>query len=306
MSAQQAILFDGDPGVDDAFALALAARHLEIVGITTVFGNSTIEHTTHNALAIAEHLGLDCPIVSGANEPLASPHEALLEHARFIHGENGMGGARLTTNRTPDGNDAARFIADTLAETGATLVATGPLTNVAEALRRFPELGPRLVVSLMGGTAASGNVTAVAEFNIHADPEATAFVFRSGARITVAPLDITSTFALRESEIERLESGNRLAHELGAAARFYRGRQLERFGRDYTPIHDVSAVVPLIKPNLIRYEDMHVAVECIGEHTRGMTVCDRRSPVVAEPANATLGMQADGDAIVDLLLDAMF
>ena len=305
MTERTAILFDGDPGVDDAFALALAARHLDIVGLTTVFGNASVAHTTRNALAVAGHLNLTCPVVSGADTPIEAPNAQMLEHARTIHGEDGMGGADLQTDRLPDGDDAPAFIVDTLRAAGATLVATGPLTNVARALQLDPTLADGLDISLMGGSATNGNVTAVAEFNIHADPEAAAYVFASGANLTVAPLDITSTFGLGEAEIARLEAGNTLARELGAAARFYRGRQLERFGRGYAPIHDVCAIVPLIRPALITFETMHVAVECAGTHTRGMTVCDRRSPVVAEPSNATLGMQADGTAIVELLMEAL-
>lgn len=306
MSAgKRKVVFDCDPGVDDAFALALAARHLDIVGITATFGNAPIEHTTRNALAIADLLQLPCPVIQGANGPEATGGKALTSHAVDIHGDDGMGGAHITTKRQPDGKDAALFLANTLSDQNVTLIATGPLTNVAAALRLRPEIAAHLAISLMGGAAAIGNVNAVAEFNIYADPEAAAHVFASGASITVAGLDITASFGLTETEALRLDQGGRLAQELSNAARFYLGRQHQRFGRGYAPMHDVCAVIPLIQPDLITYIDTHVAVECAGEHTRGMTVCDRRSPIVATQPNARFGMQADGPAIVELLLESM-
>ncbi|MBF67837.1 MAG: hypothetical protein CMQ29_09100 [Gammaproteobacteria bacterium] len=305
MGGKRKVIIDCDPGVDDAFAIALATCHLDIVGITSTFGNSLIEHTTHNALAIADALSLNCPIYQGASGPIAAGGKALTSHALDIHGDDGMGGARLISERKADGSDAAAFLADALAKPEVALIATGPLTNVAAALRMRPEIAHHLDMSLMGGASTIGNVNAVAEFNIYADPEAASEVFASGAVTTVAGLDITASFGLTEAEALRLDQGDQLARELANAARHYLGRQHKRFGRGYALMHDVCAVIPFIEPELIRYIDTHIAVECAGEHTRGMTVCDRRSPAVAKTPNVKFGIEADGPAIVELMLEAM-
>ena len=243
--------------------------------------------------------------MQGAAGPEAAGGKALTSHAVDIHGNDGMGGARITTDRKADGDNAAQFLAQTLADPDVALIATGPLTNVAAALRAQPEIAEHLEISLMGGSATIGNVNAVAEFNIYADPEAAACVFASGASITVAGLDITASFGLTDTETRRLDQGDRVAQELSNAARFYLGRQHKRFGRSYAPMHDVCAVISFVAPELITYINTHVAVECRGDYTRGMTVCDRRSPVVASKANTRFGMQADGPAIIELLLEAM-
>ncbi|HEX7022416.1 MAG TPA: nucleoside hydrolase, partial [Trueperaceae bacterium] len=175
------VIVDCDPGLDDAIALMLAARYCQPLGITTVSGNVGLTHTTRNALAIAELLDCDVPVHAGAERPL------LVEsgHSGYIHGETGLGATTLPAPRKhPASADAVRFIVDTARrEEGVWLLALGPLTNIALALRSAPDIVGRLAgISLMGGSTSVGNVTPAAEFNIWADPEAADMVFASGAR----------------------------------------------------------------------------------------------------------------------------
>ena len=183
------VILDCDPGHDDAVAIVVAARHAELLGITTVAGNAPLERTTHNALAVRELLGVDVPVHSGAARPLV----AELHTAPAVHGVSGLDGAELPTPTRPlDGTDAVGFIVDTCrAVEGVWIVGVGPLTNVALALRVAPDLAARIAgISIMGG-GTFGNRSPVAEFNIWADPEAAAAVFGYGGPLVMAGLDLT-------------------------------------------------------------------------------------------------------------------
>ena len=297
------IVIDCDPGHDDAVAILFAARHLELLGITTVHGNSTVEHTTRNALAILELAGLDVPVASGCGEPLIQ--------RRTAHGRTGLDGADLPApGRQPLDTHAIDFLIETAHRHRGELVvaAIGPQTNLALALRREPRLKDWLrEITIMGGSTGLGNVTAAAEFNILLDPEAAWAVFNSGAQLRMVGLNVTRSTALDAADIARLKSaGRKVADTIADLLGFYLARQRER-GLDVTPMHDVCAIVPHVEPGLIEYVHTRVDIELTGTHTRGMTVCDLRlrGPGAASqgPApNAMVAIAANGRVLLERVM----
>ena len=164
----------------------------------------------------------------------------------------------------------------------------------------------------MGGSTTFGNATPAAEFNIYADPEAARVVFESGIPVTMAGLNVTTRFGMTRQHIDRLTAnGTTIARELGNALGYYLSRQSAMYERSFAPVHDVCAVLPFSHPDLLNYKTMHVAIECEGRHTRGMTVCDQRGIVAGDgiepgrPGNARVAVDAEGDAIISLLLDTL-
>lgn len=300
------ILLDCDPGHDDAIAILLAARHAELLGVTTVSGNVPLALTTHNALVTAQLLGLSVPVHAGAARPLV----AAPRHAPEIHGESGLGGPKLPKlERQVASREAVRFLIDTIrAERGLWLVATGPLTNVALALREAPDLAERLAgISLMGGSNGFGNTTPAAEFNILADPEAAEVVFGSGARILMSGLNLTHQFALTKPDLARIRSIDNAAAAFVADMMAFFGEMYDErfFGTFSAPLHDPCAVMALTHPELFHFEPRHVAVELRGQHTRGMTVVDERNVRHAAPKNAEVGLRIDREGALGLLLETI-
>src|SRR5262245_21856381 len=203
------ILIDCDPGHDDAVAILFAARHLELVGVTTVHGNNTLENTTRNALAILELAGLAVPLAVGCATPLAQPSVA----SAAVHGNSGLDGTDLPEpTRGPLSTHAVDFIIE-MAERyrGDLILATiGPQTNLALALRREPRLKDWLgEIAVMGGSTGAGNVTAAAEFNIYCDPEAAWSVFHSGVPIRMVGLNVTRRTGFNEADIDLLRGSRR-------------------------------------------------------------------------------------------------
>jgi inosine-uridine nucleoside N-ribohydrolase len=295
------IILDCDPGHDDAFAILMAGRHTEMVGITTVSGNVGLELTTRNALVTCQLLGLDVPVHAGADRPLVKP----AEHAENIHGETGLDGPTLPPlNREVAGEDAAGFIIDSARRTDDLwLVAIGPLTNVALALRRDPGLADRLAgISIMGGSLTFGNTTAAAEFNIWADPEAADVVFRSGVRMKMVGLDLTHQFKMDAPRIERIRALGSAASTFAAdLLTFFAGSYREVTGSVGGPLHDPCAVMALSHPELFESESLNLVVELRGEHTRGMTLPDRRGSHKSPPANVEAMTRIDDEAAFELL-----
>lgn len=315
------VILDCDPGHDDALAILLAARHLEVVGITTVAGNQTLEKVTANALRVLEVGGLAAiPVHPGAAAPLAGE----VVTAGDFHGESGLDGADLPDPTTsPRREHAVEFLARTVAaRDGVTVIATGPLTNLALALDLHPGIADRIAeLSLMGGSMTSGNVTPVAEFNVWADPEATRVVLRSGIPIRMVGLNLTHQAEADAGVVDRMRG---LRSRVGRAA-----ADLVEFliGRDPgTPnaalLHDPCAVAWLIAPELITGHPLHVDVELAGALTRGMTVCDHRhltgGPCADRPTqdagaerggpnapNALVGLHLDREGFLDLLLGGL-
>ncbi len=313
------VIIDCDPGHDDAVAILLAAPHLDVLGITTVHGNQTLDKTTDNALKVLEFSGLThIPVIRGLDRPLIQS----LHHAPHIHGESGLDGPSLPEPTTPlHPGHAVEFIVDTvMSNDDVTLVPTGPLTNVAAALHREPCLAGRLrEISLMGGSVTYGNRTAAAEFNIWADPEAAHIVFTSGVPIKMVGLNLTRQAEAGPAEVERMRAlGNRTGRIVAELLEFYGGRLRELFGLGGASLHDACAVAWLIDPTLIEARSLHVAIELRGEHTRGMTVCDRRNvrrPGVdlsaaegiyqSQPPNVEVGLNLDVPRFFDLLIDTL-
>jgi inosine-uridine nucleoside N-ribohydrolase len=273
------VIMDVDTGVDDALALALAVRHprIQLEAVLTVAGNVSLQQTTRNTLCVLDWLGAtDVPVHAGAERGLSGP----FADASHWHGPDGLGNAQLPASTRQAGTDAVGYLIERLrAEPGVlSLVCTAPLTNLALALDREPTLAraARSVV-LMGGVARPpGNVTPVAEFNIHADPLAAARVFEQPWPVTMVGLDVTQRAALTRAERDTL-AGNPspeavLVHEV---TRFiFEQRQLER-----VILHDALAVAVAIEPGLVTTIERNVAVETRGEHTLGQTVVDLRSTV---------------------------
>jgi pyrimidine-specific ribonucleoside hydrolase len=302
------VLLDCDPGHDDALAitLALARPELDVLGITTVGGNAPLAATTRNALRILALLGRpDVPVAAGRAAPLERP----LEIAPEVHGASGLDGADLPEPASvvrPEG--ALEFLRATLdaAPAPVTVVPTGPLTNVADLLRTYPGLAPKIAhVALMGGAMREGNWTPAAEFNIWVDPEAARIVFRSGLPITMIGLDVTHTALFREPDIARLVAlGTPVARVFADLLRFFARFHADRYGWDGSPIHDAVAVAHIAVPGLVRTERYHVDVETTGELTRGRTVVDTRG--VPGPAkNVEVALEIDRDRFVDILVDAV-
>ena len=300
------VIVDCDPGHDDAIALVVAARHTELLGVTTVAGNAPIERTTRNALVILDLLGHDAPVHRGAARPLlAAP-----VHAGYVHGESGLDGADLPEpERTAAGEDAVAFIVETArAREGLWLVPTGPLTNIALALRRAPDLPDRIAgISLMGGSATVGNRTAVAEFNIWADPEAAAVVFDYGGPLIQAGLHLTHELQTTPERLAALRAmPNRLGPLLGQLLEFFATTYITRHdGFVGAPVHDVCAVLALTHPDLFTRRAAHVVVETGGPHTRGMTVVDLRTLKNRPAPNVELLMSIDEEAGFRIILDAV-
>jgi purine nucleosidase len=297
------ILLDCDPGHDDAIALllALASPELEVLGVTTVAGNQTLEKTTANAIRVLEFAGRgEIPVAAGADRPLV--REPVV--ASNVHGETGLDGPDLPPPQaSPVQQHAVDFLADRIrAENGAvTLVPIGPLTNVALLLALHPDARPERIV-LMGGAIAEGNVTPAAEFNIWCDPEAAARVFASGIDMTMIGLDITHKALFSAAHVERLEG--RVGRMVSELLRFYGEFHRKVYRFDGSPIHDAVAVAQVMRPDLIDIEHLNTEIDVESELCRGRTVVDvwRRSG--REP-NSHVGVDIDADGFLDLLIERL-
>lgn len=306
----QKVLIDCDPGHDDALAILCAAAHMDLVGITTVYGNQSVDKTTRNALSLATLLGLDVPVARGAERPLNAP----VGHGGDVHGRTGIDGAELPE---PDRDTVAAHAVDLIIETARAnrgelvLCPVGPFTNVALALRKEPRLAGWLKgISVMGGSAGIGNVAPVAEFNVHSDPEAADIVFRCGAPLWMVGLDITRQVGVGEAEIARLNAGGRVARVFGGLLGFFRQSLADIHGLSTASLHDPCALVPFIAPETITYRHCPVEIELAGRLTRGMTVCDLRRLTPrrlenikprAEP-NCHLAVGVRGPALVERIV----
>ena len=302
------ILIDCDPGHDDmvAILLACASPELEVLGVTTVAGNQTGEKTWGNARRILTLIGRqDIPAARGADRPLL--REPIV--APEIHGVSGLDGAELPAPGFPGlPGHAVDFLIRTIlgSREPVTLVPTGPLTNVALALRQAPELARRLQrIVLMGGAVRDSNVTPAAEFNIYVDPEAARIVFESGAPIVMVGLDVTNRARLSFADIDELASWNgKVSRVLAPLLAFFARANREVFGFDGAPLHDALAVAHLLRPEVIRTRAMNVVVETAGEYTRGRTVADVYG-VSGRPANAEVAEEVDVPLFRELLFRAI-
>jgi inosine-uridine nucleoside N-ribohydrolase len=296
------VLLDCDPGHDDAIALllALASPEVELLGVTTVAGNQTLDKTTANALKILEFTGrTDVPVAAGASRPLVRERYV----AAYVHGETGMDGPDLPDPQAqPVDQHAVDFLAERLGP-GVVLVPTGPLTNVALLLQLHPDVRPERIV-LMGGAIAEGNVTPAAEFNIWADPEAAARVFTSGIDVTMIGLDVTHKALFRPADSERLAATGRVGKLVSELFAFYQRFHSEQYGWDGSPVHDAVAVAHVVRPGLVQTAERGVVVDCGGELSRGRTYVDLWGRAGWEP-NAHVGVDIDAQGFVDFLVERL-
>ena len=300
------IILDTDPGHDDAIALllALASPELEILGITTVSGNQTLEKTTANALRILEFVQrTDVPVHAGAPRPLVREQWA----AAYVHGESGLDGPELPDPETePRKGHAIDFIAAQVEEhDGVVLVPVGPLTNIGLLLAKYPGIESRIArVVLMGGAIAEGNVTPAAEFNVWADPEAAHRVFTSGIDVTMVGLDVTHKALLLPEKVDEIRRTGRVGSLVAQLYDFYHERHVRMYGWEGSPVHDALAVAHVIRDDFVETEHRHVQVDIGPEPGRGRTYIDLWKRAGNEP-NAHVGVDVDGPGFIQFLVQRL-
>ncbi len=302
------VILDVDPGHDDAVAMMLACGHpdLDLLAVTTVAGNVTIEKTTHNALRVLSLVGYtNVPVGVGAREPLERP----LHTAEDIHGKSGLDGPEEIPHAEfePHESGAVALISAALriSSEPVTLIPVGPLTNIAAFLREHPDLKDRVArISLMGGSMGLGNTTPAAEFNIYVDPEAAREVFESGLPITMSGLDVTHQAGAGPRERARLRATGRVGHVVAGFLDFFAATYESVFGFDAPPLHDPVAVAAVLEPGLLKTRPMRVDIECESDLTRGETVCDFYG-VTGRAPNAEVGVDLDREGFFRLLYGAL-
>ncbi len=302
----QKIIIDTDPGQDDAVAilLALASPEFEVIGITAVAGNVPLSLTELNARKIVELAGrTDVPVFAGCDAPLARK----LVTAEHVHGKTGLDGVELPQPSVPlQPIHAVDFIIDTLREQpsgSVTLVPIGPLTNIATAFRRAPDIIGRVArIVLMGGAYFEvGNITPAAEFNIYVDPEAAAEVFASGAPLVVLPLDATHEALTSRDWVQTMRAlPGRCGPAIASWTDFFERFDKEKYGNQGAPLHDPCTIAWLLQPDLFEGRDINVEIETEGRFTTGMTVADWWR-VSGRSANALFLRHVNRDALFDLL-----
>jgi len=301
------IILDCDPGHDDAMAILLArgCPDIDLLAITTVAGNQTLDKTTLNARRVCTAAGIDdVPIHAGCDRPLL--RSPIL--AADIHGDSGLDGPAWGEPTVPVADEhAVDYLVRTLMSSDGeiTLVPVGPLTNIAVALAREPRIASRTRgVVLMGGSYTRGNITPTAEFNIMADPEAAAMVFRAGWPVTMVGLDLTHQARAEPWVIDEIRAmGTPLSGTVAELLEFARSTHRQADGSAAPPIHDPCAVARVARPELIRVQDAFVAVETSGQWTAGMTVTDFSRRLGAQ--NTQVATELDTDGFWTLMLDAL-
>jgi purine nucleosidase len=299
-------LLDCDPGHDDAVAMLLAAAHpaLDLRAITTVGGNAPLAQVTLNARRVCTVAGIrDVPLAAGAE----GPEGGVLEPAADVHGESGLDGPELPEPAVPlDARPAIELIGDALAAAPEplTILATGPLTNIAAALERHGRDGVREVV-WMGGSTERGNRTPYAEFNAWVDPEAAAAVLASGVPFTMVGLNLTHQARATAEVIARMRGlGTRLGDTVAGWFEFFGATYRSLFGADAPPVHDPCAVALAAEPGVVRCVDAFLAIETDGRWTRGATVVDLRGRLGREP-NARIATELDAARFWDAVTGAV-
>ncbi len=303
------IIIDTDPGQDDAVAILLALAspdEIEVLGITAVAGNVPLPLTQKNARIVCELAGKpQTRVFAGCAAPIARP----LVTAEHVHGKTGLDGPQLPDPTMPlqDGH-AVDFIIETLRAEPAgtvTLCPLGPLTNIALALTRAPDIVPRIrEIVLMGGAYFEvGNITPAAEFNIYVDPEAADIVFRSGVPLVVMPLDVTHKALTTRPRIEAFRAlGTAPGRMVAEWTDFFERFDKEKYGSDGAPLHDPCVIAWLIRPDLFQGRHINVMIETKGDFTLGMTVADWWRVTDRAP-NAMFMREIDADGFYRLLTE---
>ena len=308
MQTARKIIIDTDPGQDDAVAilLALASPEVEVLGITVVAGNVPLALTERNARVICELAGrTDIRVFAGCDRPL----KRKLVTGEHVHGKTGLDGIALPDPTMPlEPTHAVDFIIETLrlAPAGTvTLCPLGPLTNIATALQKAPDIAARIAeIVLMGGAYFEvGNITPAAEFNIYVDPEAADVVFSAGVPLVVMPLDVTHKALTSRDWIEKMRGlGSQVGRAVASWTDFFERFDTAKYGSQGAPLHDPCVIAYLIRPDLFAGRHIHVAIELEGRHTLGMTVADWWRVTPDEP-NALFMGGVDRDAFFALLTE---
>ncbi len=304
------IIMDVDTGIDDAFAilLAAAARELEIVAMTTVFGNRPVEDTTRNTLKICELLGIKAPVARGAEKALLLPKLQL--NGAEVHGKDGLGNMGYLLpepEKQLSELSAVELMAKVLTESAepVTLVPVGPLTNIAILLLTCPHLLPKIdKIVIMGGALSGGNVTARGEANVYHDPEAAKIVLSSGLRIMLSPLDATmKAYATKEDHQRMAACGNYVSDTLCRMLFHYEAFYANKAGFQGVALHDSVPVAWLIDHHVVETRALYVDVELGGTVTRGSTCADRRVLTDKKP-NAAVAVNVDRERFIELHVEA--
>ncbi|MBR6089071.1 MAG: nucleoside hydrolase [Anaerolineaceae bacterium] len=300
------IILDGDPGHDDAIAWVYAqgCGIFDILAVTSVGGNQTIEKTTYNSLRVCTLIGLNAPVVRGCYHPLNTEQM----NAPTVHGESGLDGPALPEPafdvEPVSGIELwARVIRNS--DRKVTIVSTGPLTNTAAFLLAHPELKDRIErISLMGGGLLFGNWTPAAEFNILVDPEAAKIVFESGVPILMAGIDVTEKALIKPADFERIRALNNPVSDIVWQWLEFFYRFHKTLGYEGAPMHDPCAVMVLVHPEIFTIRDFYVQIETCGDYCKGATIPDWNGILGKEP-NASCLMNLDREKFVDHLIEAI-
>ncbi len=305
------IIIDTDPGQDDAVAILVALaspEELDVLGITCVAGNVTLDLTSRNARIVCELAGKrDVKVFAGCDRPLGRE----LVTAEHVHGKTGLDGPDLPEPTMPmaEGH-AVDFIIDTLRDNApgtVTLCPLGPLTNIATALQKAPDIADRIakIVLMGGGYFEGGNITPTAEFNIYVDPQAADIVFKSGAPIVVMPLDVTHKALVTKARNDAFRAlGTPVGIAVAEMTDFFERFDKEKYGSDGAPLHDPCVTAYLINPDLFKGRHINVEIETESELTMGMTVADWWGVTDRAP-NATFMGDLDSDGFFALLTERL-
>lgn len=302
------IIIDCDPGHDDALAIILAAGDpaIDLLAITTVAGNQTVEKTTLNARRVCTVAGItDVPIAAGCARPLVQP----LLVADDVHGDSGLDGpqfAEPTMDVVPEHAVDLMHRILTGHPQPVTLVPTAPLTNIALLLTRHPDSAAHIrEIVLMGGSTGRGNRTPAAEFNIYVDPEAADIVFRSGVPVTMCGLNVTHQALATAEVLARFEAlGTELGRTCAQLMTYFASTYRQLWGFESPPLHDPVAVARVIDPAIVHCVDASVAVELRGQHTRGATVVDLHQ-YLDRPVNARVAVTLESELFWDRVIAAV-
>jgi inosine-uridine nucleoside N-ribohydrolase len=300
------MIIDTDPGIDDAMAIHLAFAHpaIEVLGLTTVFGNVDVDRATRNALSLVEMAYARCPVARGAAAPLVRPAEP---PGHSVHGQEGFGDLPAPRpTLSPDPRDAAGLIIDTVRThpREVTLVAIGPLTNLALALRRDPAIANKVagVVVMGGAIECPGNVTRWAEANIWHDPHAAAEVLAAPWQVTLVGLDVTERTRCGPVDFARLaDKAPVIGSFLNQAAQFYLGWHRGKGVRDGCFLHDPCAVLAAVEPHLFEIRELPLRVVTEGEQI-GRTIAD---PAAGTPP-VHVCMRVDAGTLRDRFLSVLW
>ncbi|MEK6216133.1 MAG: nucleoside hydrolase [Boseongicola sp.] len=311
MGTPRKIIIDTDPGQDDAVAILLALaspEDVEVLGIVAVAGNVPLPLTGKNARIICELAGRsDIAVYAGCDRPL----KRKLVTAENVHGKTGLDGPELPDPKMPlQDAHGVDFIIETLRREptrSVTLVPIGPLTNIATAFERAPDIVERVAeIVLMGGAYFEvGNVTPAAEFNIYVDPEAADIVFRSGAKITVMPLDVTHKALTSADWVQAMRNlGTEVGRMVSGWTNFFERFDKEKYGTEGAPLHDPCCIAYLIEPGMFSGRKVNVEIETQSELTLGMTVADWWG-VTDRPTNAMFMGSVDRERFFALLTERL-